>query len=87
MYTNYAVGDKIHILPYSEMGFPDHVNSSGEMKPWYDTIATVRSVDDDRRTVRIDEDNGAWYWHYQNIEPASDAMFAKIDNDALLRFL
>lgn len=87
MVTIYNPGDKIHILPYEQMGFKEHVNSSGAMEPWYDTIATIRYVDDNRDTVKIIEDNGEWYWHYRNIEPASDAMLAKIDNDALLRFL
>ena len=69
MGVQYHVGDKIHILPYEQMGLPSHVNSEGAMKPWYDTVATVSQVlgyDE----VHIFEDDGEWYWHYKNIEPA-----------------
>ena len=88
MVTIYKPGAKIHILPYEKMGFKDHVNSCGAMEPWYDTIATVRSIDNNYQcTLHIEEDNGEWYWHYKNIEPVSNVVFATIDNEALLCFL
>ncbi len=87
MDTIYKPGDKIHILPYEQMGFKDHVNSAGKMEPWYDTIATVRSADNRLRALYINEDNGYWSWHYRNIEPASNVVLVNVDNDALLCFL
>ncbi len=83
IYKNYKPGDKIHILPKDKMGYPRHLNHSGKMDKWIDTIATVASGTFDD-CVKIIEDGGSWYWHVENIEPHC---VVEIDNDTLINFL